>query len=533
MIARIYDNQWITLENITPYEESILWREFSIAKKGMEFIDVTEAGRWDGVYRFYNKFKRRLARPFLAKLKQVCNDNNLALTVCDHRPEQDFKPIDPESIGSDFLGPTIKLEEYQTRAIQTACKMECGIIAYPTGSGKTEIIAGICKAIPCATVILATQTVVVDQIKARLELRKVVEEVGLFYAGNKPNGELIIVGAIQSLLLPTRMPQAPTRTEKDTDSTFRQKLKSYDLRLQAFKTRRNNAKWLRSVCRKAGMVIVDECDLASSNYFKDFFRNVFRGRRRYGMSGTPFDPDKPIEAMRVREHLGSIIATESTDTVQALGRIIPVEMFMLAIEGNKDDASAYDIAYNDHIVNSEKFWKMVLAICKKYPNEGTLILVDRKDLGLNLQRVIMDSGIHCEFIHGETPKRRRTEMLRKFENREFKVLIGGKIINRGLDLKNGCENLIIATGGKLWSEFKQKVGRAVRINQTGKGRVFDFYFRCNTYLYQHSRARLKAMVGMGYRTTVIFPKIGSVDGEQFIASRFRITKGILRNSPKA
>jgi len=114
-------------------------------------------------------------------------------------------------------------------------------------------------------------------------------------------------------------------------------------------------------------------------------------------------------------------------------------------------------------------------------------------------------------------------MLRAFEKRKFNVLIGGKIINRGLDLDGGCENLIIATGGKLRSDFVQKVGRALRHNKRGKSIVYDFFFRCNKYLYGHSKARLKTMVDFGYKSTIVF-KNGSIDGDKLIKSRFRIPK---------
>jgi superfamily II DNA or RNA helicase len=103
------------------------------------------------------------------------------------------------------------------------------------------------------------------------------------------------------------------------------------------------------------------------------------------------------------------------------------------------------------------------------------------------------------------------------------VLIGGKIVNRGLDLSGGCESLILATGGQLWSDFNQKIGRAVRHNSNGKGRVYDFLFRTNKYLYKHSRARLQAVVEMGYKATVIY-KGGKIDGRELIRRRFRLPR---------
>lgn len=178
------------------------------------------------------------------------------------------------------------------------------------------------------------------------------------------------------------------------------------------------------------------------------------------------------------------------------------------------------------MVENKKFHKLISDLCLKYKGDGTLVLVDAIELGHTLKEVLQQNGLTANFIYGKTSKNIRNETLRAFERREFDVLIGGKIINRGLDLKGGCENLIIATGGKLQSDFIQKVGRALRQNKRGSSRIFDFYFRCNRYLYNHSKARLKAIVGVGYKSLVVFPG-GSVDGAELIKSRFIVKKKLL------
>ena len=395
-------------------------------------------------------------------------------------------------------------------------------------SHNTEIIAGICKAINCPTVVVADQRIVVEQLKQRLELRDVIDEVGLFYAGEKPNGQRIVVGTIQSLTIPSNPPKVPSRTEADTDKTYEKKLERWEVSFKGYKTRRKNAKSLQRYIKEAEMLLVDEADKATSDPFKNMFRHWFKGRRRYGFSGTIFDDAKPVERLVIQEHLGSIVATESRQELERIGRIIPVDYYMLAfgLEGSIHDQSAYDIAYDEWLVDNKDFHKLIAGLCKKYQGDGTLALVDRERLGYNLEASIRDVGLSANFIFGKTPKRQRNERLREFERREFDVLIGGKIINRGLDLDGGCENLIVATGGKLRSDFIQKVGRAVRHNSRGRSRIFDFFFRSNKYLYEHSRLRLKAMIAAGYKTTVIFPG-GSIDGAQLVKSRFHIRKELL------
>jgi superfamily II DNA or RNA helicase len=534
MIAVLDDNQWIHLDNITPAEDDILWAAFSVTRPG-RYVDPNQVGNWDGVFRKYNRGRQRLARPFLSMLRGVCTKHNLPLAIRDNRPPWKYHTVKPEDINNDFL-PGITLEDFQVQCIRKIVSTECGIIDIPTGGGKGELIAGTCKAISCPTLVLADQRVVIEQLKVRLELRDVADEVGMFYAGKRPNGQLIVVGSIQSLTPPSKPPQVPDRKPQETDKQFNKRMESWDKKFKAYKTRRNNAKALLQYVKKAEMLIIDECDKAVSDPWKNLFRHYFRGRRRYGFSGTPFDIDKPVEALIVQEHLGSVIFRESRENLTKLGRIIPCEYFSLAygMDGSINEASAYDIAYQEHITESVDFHYMVAKLCKKSkkePGDGTLVLVDREVLGDKLAEAINAVGLKASFIFGKTPQRRRNEVLRAFEAREIDVLIGGKIINRGLDLKGGCETLILACGGKLRSDFIQKVGRAVRINRRGKSRVYDFFFRCNRYLYSHSRARLKTMIHAGYRTTVVFPG-GGIDGTELVKSKFHLKRKLLVPRPR-
>lgn len=282
---------------------------------------------------------------------------------------------------------------------------------------------------------------------------------------------------------------------------------------------------------EANGFLVHNCDKAASDPWRNLFRHHFLGRRRYGFSGTPTDPDKPVEAMVMQEHLGSVVFRETRANLTKLGRIIPCEYYMMAygLDGSISESSAYDIAYNEHITNSPTFHHMVAKLCKKSKKEegdGTLVLVDREALGWQLEAAIRNLGLTANFIFGKTPQKKRDQQLRAFERREFDVLIGGKIINRGLDLSGGCETLIIATGGKLQSGFIQQIGRALRRNRRGKSKIYDYFFRCNKYLYSHSKARLKTMVSAGYPCTVVFPG-GGISGVDLLKSRFQIKKKLL------
>lgn len=520
MIAHITSDQWIYFDNITEWEESILVERFSASHPNRRFIDDSSTQTWDGVYRKYSKAHKRLARPFLGELRGLCKKKDLPLVVIDDREPAEYKPIDINLIDENFL-PGITLKKFQVDAIKRIYRSEVGVFHSPVSSGKTEIIAGICKAMRCPTVIIAEQIVVIDQIRQRLMLRDVCNEPGLFYAGKMPSGQLIIIGSIQSLLKPNKKPAQPQRNNYKREAGYQAALKKYTIKLKAFKSRVRKAEALHKLVQKAHMLLIDEADLATSSGYKDLFRYRFNGRRRYGFTGTLNDKEKPVQTLVLQEHLGSVIFKCGADHIEKEGLAVPLEYCALVYgeDGNRDDATAYDIAYNETIVYNQSLHKIFAAICRKYEHEGTLILVDRDDLGYALRDLIPC----CKFIHGKTPRDQRIEAIAEFEKRELRVLIGGKNVRRGMDLKNGCENLILATGGKLDSDFAQRTGRARRINQKGRARVFDIFFLCNKYLYAHSRKRLKAACNMGLKTRVIF-RDGIIDGAAFVRSRFRRPK---------
>lgn len=529
MQAIIYDDQWIYFDNISQHEENIISSAFSVAKPGV-YIDPNQLSMWDGIIRKYNRQRRRLARPYLRMLREVCTTNNLPLEIVDNREPWQYKVLSPIEIDASFL-PGITLEQYQLDALRRAIMSECGILKLPTGSGKSEIIAGLCKAISCPTLIVANQRIVLDQLKARLELRDISPEIGLFYAGKKPNGESIVVGSIQSLSPPPKL-NPPVKTDDESIEEYQKRYSSWEKRLKGQETRKSNLKTLLEYVRRAGMIIIDECDLAGSAAYAHLFRHYFRGRRRYGLSGTPFDDSKPVEKLVIQEHLGSIIYTEGIDRVLERGRINKCEYNMLSILGDFKESSAYDIAYSDWITNNVKLHELIFNLFKSKPKEeGTLILVDKRALGFALEKIFNERGVTAKFIYGDSSKKQRDSAISGFENRDYNILIGSKILNRGLDLKGGCENLFIATGGKLSSGLIQQIGRALRLTKSGFSRIYDLYFRCNTHLYNHSKQRLKTVIDQKIPCKVIFPG-GTISGEELIRLRFRVNNKLLTKSTK-
>ncbi len=503
MLIRILNNHWMLVEQLSSDQIEVIDAAFSAKEPKARYID-TQAD-WDGWYHKFRQVDGRLSKAFLNELIELCDTHNYPYEIIDQRPSPLILPPDPNAVKADIL-PNITLFDYQLRLVRACCRHEIGLISSPTGSGKSEMMAAIIKMYRCHTVVIADQRIVIDQIKNRLELYKIAEEVGVFYAGKTPKGQVVIVGSIQSLSPPS------LSLSKENPAYYKSRMK--------------NSRILRALLTKCDLLIVDEADRASSKQFRDLFSKWYSGRRKYGFSGTPFDEAKPVQNLHLRSCLGNIIEKATREEVQNCGLIIPVKFLMLAIGmKSKLDRSAYDIAINEHIVASEAFHTKVASVVSAFPNDKTLIIVEVVDLGNSLLKAIRDRGITAEFIYGNTSSKKRWRAIHAFERGDIQCLIGGKIIKRGLDIKGGMDNLILCGIGKLWSDFDQRIGRAVRKNARGWARVFDFYFMNNQYLYDHSRSRLKAIVNMGYPACVVFGS-DEVDAAQLIHSRFRIPKHI-------
>lgn len=971
----IANNSYFFVDNIDQASNDFLWNKMTFEDPNSRYKN--NGGRtWQNKIRKYDYINKRCLLTYLPRMYHICKENNLPCNIVDVRDPWKYSNnvVDISQIDKNFL-PGITLEDYQIEAIKTAVKLDYGIIKATTGSGKGEMIVGICKAISCPTIVLADMTVVVSQLKERLELRNVEEEIGLFFSGEKPNGERIVVGSIQSLAPPASVGPAPSDSEFETTKDYEKAMKKWQMRKDAFKTRQKNYRFLIDYVKKAEMLIVDECvdensfihtdiglitaselfdrindketikveclggkhlitdcsdkfddslsirtiksrelitsynhkfavfengnridkyasdlkcgdlllvnnleyncanstdskenlmwyfaglfigdghmpnysqikfgvrkdfddwidllnnmsnnyngeftysfnnrgdlvlrfkseeiitfirnlgfskgrkmgsidpkfyvpknhvsdllrglfdaegtaydscchfdssdkklsvfvqnclsylgivsnlfvsnhrdnckhekswrvsitssqyskflklvgfnfkrkikkfisderntncfidpskyvlkwrkylslsrlksivgfipkqeislnrliefqnsieshmkfepssfveakrqfcisykkvadyhclplmstyirinryghdylwieyvdhikqyfsankidttisgyavepiheivnsgkrrlidftvdtvssfnvngflvhncDRSSSTTYKSVIRTHFKGRKKFGFSATPYDISKPIRNLNIEENFGPIIFNMERTDVESRGRIIPCKYRMIVYEDpmyELHNKITLDDATNMFMVENQRFHDMIFGLCNIHKNEKNMILVDRIPLGENLLARASQLGLNARFIYGMTSKSEREETIDLFAAGQLDVLIGGKIVNRGLDIKGGVDNLINATGGKLRSDFLQKIGRALRVNKRGYSYVYDFLFRCNHYLYEHSKARLETIIDAGYESTVMYG-YANISGEELVKRNF-------------
>lgn len=300
------------------------------------------------------------------------------------------------------------------------------------------------------------------------------------------------------------------------------KSKYFDIAMKGYHSRFAKSELIQKLVGKCELLMIDEADKGSSKYYEPLFNKWFNGRYIYGFSGTPYDRDKPVENMILRERFGSVLSVANRKDMTEIGAIQPIKYYMIQ-HGKEDhlDKTAFDIAEKREIINNDMLHQKIIKIINSFPNEKFLILVDTaavEELGKILESKISESV----FISGATTRSKRNSSLRDFEEKRIRVLIGSKILKRGLDLSGGADNVIMLGAGKKESNIDQIIGRAVRKTARGWSRVFAFYLTGNYYLLTHSRRQLKFMVGLNeYPVTLIYGN-KQVSGEQFLKKRYNI-----------
>jgi len=650
----ISDNHTLRLAQIFELHEEVLKKRFSVKDPQARHKISMYRGSWDGYHRFYDAQNQILSRGYLKDVIELCIENDFPFDIVDNRSKSKYPvpapgSFDNQLIDAEINGRKIIAHEHQMRCWNAVCKAsqhpiyEVCTHFHPTGGGKSLMMAGIVKLIRCPTVIITEQSIVLNQITKSLKLFNVVhhDDIGEFYSGKMPEGNVVCVGSIAALQTPKKpqwkkfdvkistlkkdfnnmyvknidklksimsvkaidawrrscvldyvedlydkntkknkkdridlfsiVPEHKDWNEvvndvadnisflikndldvissiigdsnvsiwKDTeyihdfyDNQLKrafvlwysyEKKRYFDIAMKSYYTRLKKCRELQHMVSECELLLVDEMDNAASNNYVPLFKEWFSGRYVHGFSGTPYDPDKPVEEMRLRGYFGPISSRSERRELEEIGQIQPVKYYMMQFgEINPKDKTAFDVAERNIIIDNPEFHIVIKKSIENWPNEKHLLIIDTsnvEDLGKKLNEILPNSA----FVYGKVPFKKRQTMIKSFEDGDINVLIVSKVGKRGMDLGGGAHNMHIIGGGKNKSNFDQIIGRGVRNNDRGWARVFDYYYTGNHYLLRHSRKRLNFICNMGYQAKIIFGNV-VIDARKFISSRYKMPK---------
>lgn len=422
---------------------------------------------WDGYTDFFQKDTGKFLSGLLPEIKAVLKKKEVEYVTEDNRTKIKFLY---ESIDSKF-GNTwskekkIELYDYQLDFINQVIKYNRGVIFAPTSSGKSATMVGILKTINPASKILILQNRVGLASQNYEEIKSWgFNDVGRLWSGKNESAS-IIVASVQSI------------------GKIEKQLGDFEV------------------------LIVDEIHDMMSKLPKAVYRRLRKCCVRVAMSATPFkfgETDK-VQKYYVKGFFGPVLKTSvtedgilSTNSLQKRKILSSSNCTFYEIEEPKD--IKYDIyldAVTRGIAENYHFHKIVKKISEALSGR-TLILVDRIAHGDMLKNMMPN----CLWIQGKDNLETRKEVVSLLQkSEECTAIATQQIFNTGINVF--IHNLINAAGGQADHQIIQRIGRGLR---TAKDKdvlnYYDFLFKTNHYLENHSKKRIKILEKQGHKIEI-------------------------------
>jgi len=437
------------------------------------FSPKFKAGLWDGRHHFLKIPSLKFPSGLLFIVEEYFNRMNCEYIIHDSRKNPMIWPLTEErdkfreKYTETFknLLEGIELYDYQVDSIQEAIINERGILELPTGSGKTEIAAGIIKALNQRTLFLVHTKDLLHQTIERFN-KRLNCDIGIVGDGKMEVDPEIIVATVQSI----------EAMMKD-DFGFAKKF------LNRFK-----------------ILFLDECHHASAATWYKIAMFCHNAYYRFGMSGTPLRRDR-LSNMRVMAATGRTIYKKPTRELIDSGYLSNIHVIMI---DNSEEvltpSMSYRSIYEDGIVRSEIRNQKIVDIAEMDFKNGNrvLILVRQIEHGKILTRMLVNrKHIKTYFLYGANTSWERSDIKNKFNREGGFVLIASPIFDEGVDLPE-INSLIIGSGGKSEVKTIQKIGRGLRKKRSNDPLiVYDFIDRAK-FLSEHSRMRMKIYEKEGF-----------------------------------
>lgn len=444
-----------------------LEEQLTVTHPNYWFSPQYRAHLWDGKTHFL-KLTPTVHFPtgLLFIVTEFFQRTGLEYTILDPRPpivytKQMLEPV------PDKLLNGITLRDYQIVAIEEALRKQCGVLELPTGSGKTEVAAGIIKCLDRPTLFFVHTQDLLHQTASRFSDRLGIP-VGKIGDGEYDVEKRYIVATIQSV---------------------HARLKSKDQR-----TREE----MLLLLHRAEVVFQDECHHASASSWYAIGQKTVWARFRYGLSGTVLRRDE-VSNMKMLALFGPPIYTKRTMDLVEDGYLSEIRVTILDNPEVISTGSWPEI-YLHGVVQSEIRNKMILDEAEKAFRAGERVMILIRYIAhgeVLTKKLVEERHVPAYFLSGQSCGSDRTNKKEQFNQEGDFVLVASTIYDEGVDLPE-INVLIIGTGGASEVKTIQRVGRGLRKKKDGSTlRVIDFNDR-SKYLDKHSQERKRVYDSEGF-----------------------------------
>lgn len=434
---------------------------FAVRVKGAFFSEAFRKRRWDGYIRFITE-RGYIQTGKVPELIDVLEEMGEDIKIIDDR-ENKVKPVTvPKKLGK------YKLRDYQLGGLKSIAtnrilgkRFPRGIIFGATNFGKTITSAGI-------HIMYGTKTLFF--INSKELFNQAIEEMAEFI----PKEDIGYVSAEKGIVwrdfMIVMIPTAYSRIKE-----IGNKFASYPV------------------------VIVDECDVATSKSYKTVLNYTFNSYVRVGLSGSAIvDKRKKEKNEQVKATFGKIIYEVRNRELMDKGYSSEVKVFIWQGNTEVKIPGNWDEEYEMGIVKSKERNMRVFKRAKTHVKKKRLPLLVMVKLRPHVQILYKGFkkyakihgheffGLTIDWVDHERPERK--QIVKDFKEGKIDILIGSYILKRGKNFPL-MRAIIHAGAGDSMENVLQVLGRATRKHKSLKEKVLDDFYDRGKYLKRHSGHR--------------------------------------------
>jgi superfamily II DNA or RNA helicase len=419
--------------------------------------------QWDGYTYLFNVVRQDFRTGLLKRVLKLLDRLKVDYTVVDNRSKQEnLIHLSKMSFGD------INPYPFQTSAAEATLEESHGIIASPTGTGKTVIMGLLVKLHHTRTLIVVNSRVLLDQTYEFFD-SVVPGGVGIIGSGDFEIKD-VTIATIQSLA-------SILGIGKKQDATY----KAPDL-LDYIKT--------------VGLVVHDEVHEADSNSVDGLYTKM-EAHRFVGMTATPYSWAFATEKgknLEMEQHFGVKVydSRETTDFIK-LGLTVPLYVTRPIMptakefegyEPNDKSLGEYKATVDAQVVNNDERTKEIAKHVEGMVKSGNSCYVFYNRIAYGEKLCEAMGNLDPVMLQGSTPRDKRNQIFKDVDSKK-QLLVVSDIGSYGLNIKS-LNSIVIASPTKDARQLKGRVCRAAK----GKacGIVID-PVDWAPYLYRHSELR--------------------------------------------
>lgn len=448
---------------------------YPVAEPGMRAYPQNDgsvkAVYWDGFARLLQK-SGTFPSGLVPRAVRLLRKWGMGVEVhdCRKRPE--------EAVPRWSFAEGFELRDYQLEACEAAEKMTRGVFDSPPRTGKTIMMAEMCRRIADTTVITAPTVQIAKQTYDKLLDLLVCHSNG--WSDGQPFWDFALLTG------------GPPKS---------------------FKARREMSRAVVYVCtaetavampetwwKKVRCLMVDERHHQGALKTYGKMNNLATGAYwRWGFTGTNFRSN-PAEQVALEACLGRTVASYSIGDMRRRGVLVPGRVEFRTFDAFRiPDGTKFENVYPRGIVRCEPRNLQVAGAAAQLQREGrkVLVLVQRIEHGERLAEMIPGS----RFVQSEDGDDVRGAVAR-LDAGDLTCVIGSPVVGEGLDIPS-ADALIYAKGMKARVTHTQDTFRVLTGDGSKKNAVIvDFVDRHNVKLIEHAIERMNNYVAMGLEVAI-------------------------------